>query len=91
MPKQYPEATMTSDLEFIRTAASLTREHGDQAGLEAAQRANALLEKGDLQAQSEWARVVEAVEGIQSQIRLKDLGVPGALHPFATMHPTAPR
>jgi hypothetical protein len=79
---------MTSDLETIRTAASLIREYGDQAGLEAAQRANALLEKG---AQSDWARVVEAVEGIQSQIRLKDLGVPGALHPFATMHLAAPR
>jgi len=87
MSKQYPEAATTSDLEIIRAAASLIREYGDQA----AQKANALLEKGDLQAQSEWARVVEAVEGIQSQIRLKDLGVPGALHPFSTMHPTAPR
>ncbi len=75
---------MTSDLEIIRVAASMIREHGDQANLEAAQKAEALLEKGDLQAQSEWARVAEAVEGIQSQIRLKDLGVPGVLHPFAT-------
>ncbi len=91
MSKQQPKATMTSDLEVIRVAASLIREYGDQAGLEAAQKAEALLEKGDLQAQSDWTRVVEAVEGIQSQIRLKDLGVPGALHPFATMHPTAPR
>ena len=73
MSKQYPEAAMTSDLEIIRVAASLIREHGDQA------------------AQSDWARAIEAVEGIQSQIRLKDLGVPGALRPFATMHPTAPR
>jgi hypothetical protein len=87
MPKQYPEATMTSDLEVIRVAASLIREYGNQAGLEGAQRVSALIEKGDLQAQSDWARVVEAVEGIQSQIRLNDLGVPGALHPFATMHP----
>jgi hypothetical protein len=72
---------MTSDLEIIRTATSLIREYGDQAGLEAAQKAEALLEKGDLQAQSDWARVVEAVEGIQSQIRLKDLGVPDVLPP----------
>ncbi len=28
---------MTSDLEIIRVAASLIREHGDQARLEAAQ------------------------------------------------------
>ncbi len=91
MSKQHPEATMTSDLEVIRVAASLIREYGDQAGLEAAQRANALLEQDDLQAQSDWARVAAAVEGIQSQIRLKDQGVPGPLHPIATMHLAAPR
>ncbi len=91
MSKQYPEAAMTSDLEIIRVAASLIREHGDQANLEAAQRANALLEQGDLQAQSDWARVAAAVEGTQSQIRLKDQGVPGPLHPIATMHLAAPR
>ncbi len=82
---------MTCDLEIIRVAASLIREHGDQANLEAAQKAEALLEKSDLQAQSDWARVLEAIEGIQSQIRLKNLGVLGALRPFATMHPTATR
>ena len=71
---------MTSDLEIVRLAASLIREHGDQAGLEATQRGNALVEKGDRQAQSEWARVVEAVEGIQSPIRLKNLGYPAAAH-----------
>jgi hypothetical protein len=91
MSKQYPEAAMTSDLEIIRVAASLIREYGDQANIEAAQRANALLEKGDLQAQSDWARVAAAVEGTQSQIRLKDQGVPGPLHPIATMHLAAPR
>jgi hypothetical protein len=37
MSTQYPEAAMTSDLEIIRVAASLIREHGDQASLEAAQ------------------------------------------------------
>jgi hypothetical protein len=45
---------MTSDLEVIRVAASLIREYGNQAGLEGAQRVSALLEKGDLQAQSDW-------------------------------------
>ena len=31
MSSQYPEAAMTSDLEVIRVAASLIREHGGQA------------------------------------------------------------
>ena len=66
----------------------MIREYGDQANLEAAQKADALLERGDLQAQSEWARVVEAVESIQSQMKLKDLGAPVGLHPSATMHTT---
>lgn len=73
MSKPHPEATMTSDLEVIRAAASLIRDHGDQAGFEAARKANAMLERGDLQAQSDWARVVDAIEHIQSQIRLMDL------------------
>jgi hypothetical protein len=55
---------MTSDFEIIRLAASLIRDHGDQASLEATQKANAMFEKGDLQAQSDLTRVVETVEGI---------------------------
>ncbi len=52
---------MTSDLEIIRIAASLIREHGGRARLEAAQKADAMFEQGDLQAQSNWARVGGAV------------------------------
>ncbi len=39
---------MTSDLDIYRTANVLIREHGDDAALEAAQRADAMLEKGSL-------------------------------------------
>jgi hypothetical protein len=78
---------MTSDLEIVRFAASLIREHGDQAGFVAA-RKSALLEQGDLQAQSEWSRVTEAVEAIQSQIRLKDLAHPAAVQSAAPRRST---
>ncbi len=37
---------MTSDLDIYRTASVLIREHGEDAALEAAQRADAMLEKG---------------------------------------------
>jgi hypothetical protein len=70
---------MTSDLEIIRLAASLIRDHGDQAGLVAA-RKSVLLEQGDPQGLSEWSRVTEAVEAIQSRISLKDLGTPEMQH-----------
>ena len=39
---------MTSDLDIYRTANVLIREHGEDAALEAAQRADAMLEKGSL-------------------------------------------
>jgi hypothetical protein len=42
---------MTSDLDIYRTANVLIREHGDDAALEAAQRADAMLEKGSLNGQ----------------------------------------
>ncbi len=37
---------MTSDLDIYRTANVLIREHGEDAALEAALRADAMLEKG---------------------------------------------
>ena len=88
MSKQYPEAAMTSDLEIIRVAASLIREYGDQANIEAAQRANALLEKGDLQAQSEWGTGRRGRRGNSKPDQAERLGRSGCV---ATMHPTAPR
>ncbi len=41
-------ALMTSDLDNYRSANDLIHEHGEDAGLEAAMRADAALEKGDL-------------------------------------------
>ncbi len=39
---------VTSDFDIFRTAKVLIHEHGDAAVLEAAMRADAVLEKGDL-------------------------------------------
>ncbi len=43
----------------------LIREHGEDAALEAAMRADAMLDKGDLEGQVVWKRIVRAVEEIQ--------------------------
>ncbi len=40
---------MTAALDVYRSANVLIREHGDDAALEAAQRADAMLEKGDME------------------------------------------
>ena len=60
---------MTSDLDIYRSASVLIREHGAGATLEAAQRADAMLEKGDIAGKAVWLRVLKAVEEIQRTIR----------------------
>ena len=60
---------MTSDLDIFRSASVLIREHGEAAALEAAQRADAMLEKGDMEGAAVWRRIVKAVEEIQRQNR----------------------
>ncbi len=39
---------MIHDLDIYRSAQLLTREHGEDTAVEAAQRADAMLEKGDI-------------------------------------------
>ncbi len=58
---------MTSDLDIYRTANVVIREHGEDAALEAALRADAMLEKGSLGGQRVWKRVLAAVKEIQRQ------------------------
>ncbi len=45
---------MTSDLDIYRSATVLIREHGEDAALEAAQRADGRLERGDLEGCVVW-------------------------------------
>ncbi len=56
---------MTSHLDIYRTANVLIREHGEDAAIEAALRADAMLEKGCLDGQRVWKRVLAAVKEIQ--------------------------
>ena len=56
---------MTSDLDIYRSANVLVREHGDGAALEAAQRADAMLERGDMDGCAVWKRIAAAVCEIQ--------------------------
>ncbi len=60
-------APVTSDLDIYRTASVLIREHGEDADLKAAQRADAMLEKGSLGGQRVWKRALAAVKEIQRE------------------------
>ncbi len=56
---------MVSDLNIYRSASVLMRQHGEDAPIEAAMRADAMLESGDLDGYAVWRRIVKAVEEIQ--------------------------
>ena len=58
---------MTSDLDIYRSAKLLIDRHGEDAGLEAAMRADAMLEKGAMAGAATRRRVVKAVEELQRQ------------------------
>ncbi len=54
--------SVTSDLDIYRTANTLIKQHGDLgAEMHAAQRADDLLEAGDMDGRRVWHRVLEAV------------------------------
>ena len=60
---------MTSDLDIYRTANLLIKQHGRDAQIEAAIRADELLNKGDLDGYALWKRIrraVEELEGMES-------------------------
>ncbi len=51
-----------SDLDVFRSAKLLVKQHGKEAPIHAALNADAMLEKGDMDGQAEWLRILKAVE-----------------------------
>ena len=56
---------MILDLDIYRSANVLVRQHGQDAPIEAAMRADAMLDKGDLDGYAVWKRILRAVEELQ--------------------------
>ena len=56
---------MIPELDIYRTANVLIKQHGEDAPIHAAMRADAMLEKGDLGGQAVWKRVLRAVGKLQ--------------------------
>ncbi len=56
---------MIPDLDIYRSAQVLVKQHGVDAPVHAAMRADAMLEKGDLDGYDVWKRVLRAVEELQ--------------------------
>ncbi len=53
---------MISDIDIYRSANLLVKHHGQDALIEAAMRADAMLDKGDLDGCAVWKRIIKAVE-----------------------------
>ena len=56
---------MIPDLDIYRSANILVKQHGQDAPIEAAMRADAMLEVGDLDGYAVWKRILRAVEELQ--------------------------
>ena len=62
-------AVMVSEIDIYRSAKLLVDQHGEDAGLEAAMRADNMFEKGAMAGAATWRRIVKAVEELQRQER----------------------
>jgi hypothetical protein len=60
---------MIPDLDIFRSAQVLVKRHGQDAPIHAAMRAEAMLDKGDLDDCAVWKRLVKAVEKLLSKER----------------------
>ena len=56
---------MIPDLDIYRSANILVKQHGEDAPIQAAMRADATLEAGDLDGLAVWKRILRAVEESQ--------------------------
>ena len=56
---------MTPDLDIYRSAQLLVKQHGEDAPIHAAMRADAMVEAGDLEGYGVWKRVTKAVDELQ--------------------------
>lgn len=66
---------MISDVDVWRAANLLLRQHGTDAALAAAQRADEMLAKGDVEGQLVWKRILAAINELQRAGRAENEGV----------------
>ncbi len=59
---------MPSEIDTYRSANILVKQHGQNAPIHAAMRADAMLEKGDLDGYDVWKRILRAVEELQGRV-----------------------
>ncbi len=66
---------MTSTIDIYRSANELIKQFGDAADIEAAMRADELMDAGDIEGEAVWLRIVKAIEELLSEERPEDAEV----------------
>ncbi len=70
LSKTYPASAilhpMTDEIDIYHAAAVLMRERGEDAVIEAAMRADALLAKGDMEGRAVWLRIIAAIREMEA-------------------------
>ncbi len=66
---------MTSDIDIYLSANELIKQHGEDAPIRAAMRADELMETGDMEGVAVWKRIVKAIEELLSEERPDDAEV----------------
>ena len=56
---------MTSDLDTYRTAHLLIKQHGEEASIHAAMKADEMLAQGNVDGKAVWMQVIEVIEELQ--------------------------
>ncbi len=66
---------MTTNIDIYRSANELIEQHGEDAPIEAAMRADELAADGDMEGVAVWKRIGKAVEEVLSEERPDDTEV----------------
>ncbi len=66
---------MVDDLDIYRTAKLLVDKHGAEAPIHAAMKADAMLDKGDMDGRAVWLRVIKAIEELLATEQRADVPV----------------
>ncbi len=59
------DQALIPDLDIYRTAKLFVDKHGAEAPIHAAMKADAMLDKGDMEGKAVWLRIVAAINEIQ--------------------------
>jgi hypothetical protein len=82
---------MVSDLDIYRAANLLIRQHGAEAAIEAARKADLMLDRGDTEGRGVWLRIKRAIVELQApQTGAGALSPNGARPPSRDGNPRGP-